>query len=412
MKILNFGSCNIDYVYDVDHIVQPGETLVADGLSKFPGGKGLNQSIAIAKAGAEVYFAGCIGTDDTMLRPILKQAGVDISNLLAVEEPTGQAIIQVDKHGENSIVIYRGANGAVTKEYIDEVLVPFEKGDILLLQNEISNLLYLVEKAAKKGMKIILNPSPFKDTLKKINLNDLYCVMLNETEAMQWCGSEHPYDFLVWAQKEYPQLQVVLTLGKKGSIFLKAGELYRQQAYKVSAVDTTAAGDTFTGYFVAGLCSELKMPEVLKRASAASAIAVSKKGAASSIPTYKEVEALIDTMQPGVIDSQKEREEIVKSYISAHLSDIKLGDIAGLLGYNEDHAGRWIRKCFGMSFSDLLQKERCRAAADYLCNTELTVEEIIGKVGYSNGSFFRKIFSEYYQMSPKEYRKISRNNKF
>ena len=154
------------------------------------------------------------------------------------------------------------------------------------------------------------------------------------------------------------------------------------------------------------------MPEVLKRASAASAIAVSKKGAASSIPTYKEVEALIDTMQPGVIDSQKEREEIVKSYISAHLSDIKLGDIAGLLGYNEDHAGRWIQKCFGMSFSDLLQKERCRAAADYLCNTELTVEEIIGKVGYSNGSFFRKIFSEYYQMSPKEYRKISRNNKF
>ena len=409
MKILNFGSCNVDYVYDVDHIVRPGETLVADKLSKFPGGKGLNQSIAIAKAGAKVYFAGCIGEDDTMLRPILKQAGVDINNLLPVKEPTGQAIIQVDKNGENSIVIYRGANGAVTKEYIDKVLGQFEKGAILLLQNEISNLLYLIEKAAEKGMKIILNPSPFEEALKKIDLNDLYCVMLNETEAMQWCGSEHPYDFLIWAQKEYPQLQVVLTLGKKGSIFLKNGELYRQQAFKVSAVDTTAAGDTFTGYFVAGLCGETEIPQSLRRASAASAIAVSKKGAASSIPTCEEVEQLIDTMQLSAMDGQKEREEIVKSYVSAHLSDIKLSDVAGLLGYNEDHASRWIQKYFGMSFSDLLQKERCRAAAEYLQNTELTIEEIIRKVGYSNGSFFRKIFQEYYQMSPKEYRRNKRN---
>lgn len=144
MKILDFGSCNIDYVYGVEHIVQPGETLVADTLSKFPGGKGLNQAIAIAKAGVEVYFAGCIGEDDTMLRPILKQAGVEISNLLPVKEPTGQAIIQVDKNGENSIIIYRGANGAVTKEQIDKVLKQFEEGDLLLLQNEVSNLLYRI----------------------------------------------------------------------------------------------------------------------------------------------------------------------------------------------------------------------------------------------------------------------------
>ena len=411
MKILDFGSCNIDYVYDVEHIVQPGETLVAEKLSKFPGGKGLNQSIAIAKTGASVHFAGCIGEDDTMLRPILKQAGVDITHLLPVKEPTGQAIIQVDKSGENSIVIYRGANGAVTKEYIDKVLGQFEKGDILLQPNEISNLLYLIEKAAEKGMKIILNPSPFEETLKKIDLNDLYCVMLNETEAMQWCGSEHPYDFLIWAQKEYPQLQVVLTLGKKGSIFLKNGELYRQQAFKVSAVDTTAAGDTFTGYFVAGLCKGLENSEILRRASAASAIAVSRKGAASSVPTCEEVDAQIDSMQMSIVDSQKEREEIVKSFILAHLSDIKLADVAGLLGYNEDHAGRWVQKYFDMSFSELVQKERCRAAAEYLRNTERSIEEIIRRVGYSNGSFFRKIFFEYYQMSPREFRNVKGGTK-
>lgn len=293
MKILDFGSCNIDYVYDAEHIVQPGETLVADKLSKFPGGKGLNQAIAIAKAGAPVYLAGCVGEDDMMLRPVLKQAGVDISNLQTVSEPTGHAIIQVDKNGENSIVIYRGANGAVTKEYIDRVLDQFDSGDILLLQNEISNLLYLIKKAAEKSMKIILNPSPFEEQLKKIDLRDLYCVMLNETEAMQWTGTTLATGFLDWAQKEYPNLQVVLTLGKKGSIFLRKGELYKQQAFPVSAVDTTAAGDTFTGYFVAGLSKGMDISEVLRRASAASAIAVSRKGAASSIPTYDEVDVFI-----------------------------------------------------------------------------------------------------------------------
>ena len=277
MKILDFGSCNIYYVYDAEHIVQPGETLVADKLSKFPGGKGLNQAIAIAKAGAPVYLAGCVGEDDMMLRPVLKQAGVDISNLQTVSEPTGHAIIQVDKNGENSIVIYRGANGAVTKEYIDHVLQQFDSGDILLLQNEISNLLYLIKKAAEKGMKIILNPSPFEEQLKRIDLRDLYCVMLNETEAMQWTGTKLVSDFLDWVQKEYPDLQVVLTLGKKGSIFLRKGEQYKQQAFSVSAVDTTAAGDTFTGYFVAGLCKGMDISEVLRRASAASAIAVSRK---------------------------------------------------------------------------------------------------------------------------------------
>lgn len=293
MKILDFGSLNIDYVYDVEHIVQPGETLVAEALSKFPGGKGLNQAISIAKAGAQVYFAGCIGEDDTILRKTLKQADVDISNLLSVKEPTGQAIIQVDKNGENSIVIYRGANNTVTTEYVDRVLAQFKAGDILLIQNEINNIMYLIKQAAEKGLRIILNPSPFEEKLKSIDLNDLYCVILNETEAIQWSNSKQPEDFLQWVQKEYPNLRAVLTLGKKGSIYLENGQLYKQQAFKVLTVDTTAAGDTFTGYFVAGLCAGMEITEVLRRASVAAAIAVSRKGAASSIPACSEVEAIM-----------------------------------------------------------------------------------------------------------------------
>ena len=145
MKILDFGSCNIDYVYDVEHLVLPGETLMASNLSKFPGGKGLNQSIAIAKAGAHVYLAGCIGEDDTILRPILKQADVDISNLLPVKEPTGHAIIQVDKNGENSIVIYRGANGAVSNNNVDN------GGNTNNNQTNVSNDFISMLKVSKTG---------------------------------------------------------------------------------------------------------------------------------------------------------------------------------------------------------------------------------------------------------------------
>ena len=226
MRILNFGSCNIDIVYDVDHIAQPGETIVAERLSRFPGGKGLNQAIAIAKAGTDVCMAACVGEDDTMLRPFLTQAGVDISNVLSVKEATGQAIIQVDKKGENSIIIYRGANGAITKAYIDEVLNKFKAGDILVLQNEISNLFYLIDQAAKKGMRIVLNPSPFENVLKEIDLHKLYCLLLNETEAMQWSGGNDPYEFLNWVKNEYPHLCVVLTLGEKGCVYLQNNKFF------------------------------------------------------------------------------------------------------------------------------------------------------------------------------------------
>lgn len=405
MKILTFGSCNVDYVYGVPHIVAPGETLVAENLSLFPGGKGLNQAIAIAKAGVPVYFAGCIGKEDTMLRPLMKQAGVDLTYLQPVDIPTGQAIIQVDKDGENSIFIYRGANGAVTPEHIDHVLANFDPGDILLLQNEISNLMYLIDRAAAKGMRIILNPSPFEEALKEIDLTKLYCVIVNETEASQWAGTEHPFDFLFWVQQRHPSLKVVLTLGKKGSIFFQNGKCCRQQAYKTTAVDTTAAGDTFTGYYVAGLYREEPTDQIFAKASAASAIAVSRMGAASSIPTYDEVTSMITTMTQYASDSPEEQQQAVLSYLSAHLTDVTLSDLAALLDYTEDYTGKWIRRRFGLNFSELLQQERCRVAADYLIHTNLPVEEIIRMTGYSNGSFFRQIFQKYYHEQPLEYRR-------
>ena len=185
MKILNLGSCNIDYVYSLDHIVNKGETETTFRLDIFPGGKGLNQSIAASKAGAKVFHAGCIGADSEILTNILSESGVDISYLEKTNDKNGHAIIQVDKNGSNSIFLFPGTNNAITKEYVDSVLEHFNSGDIILLQNEINNVGYIVDKAYQKNMCIILNPSPFNEKLKKIDFDKLTYLMLNELEAKE-----------------------------------------------------------------------------------------------------------------------------------------------------------------------------------------------------------------------------------
>lgn len=287
MKILNFGSCNIDYVYSLDHIVEPGETETSYKLEIFPGGKGLNQSIALAKAGAKVYHAGCIGEDGGMLKDILVESKVDTAYLKTVDGKNGHAVIQVTSGGENSIFLYPGSNEMVEKEYIDSVLENFETGDILLLQNEISNVDYLVEEAYKKGMCIILNPSPFNEKISKIDFNMLSYIILNEIEAA--AVAETQEESISRIKNKYPNLKIMLTLGSKGCVYSDDTQEIMQKAYKVKAVDTTAAGDTFTGYFVAGISNENEIKEVLKTASIASAIAVSRNGAAPSIPDKNEV---------------------------------------------------------------------------------------------------------------------------
>lgn len=293
MKILNFGSCNIDYVYEVSHTVQPGETLAAKNLQHFPGGKGLNLSIAVAKAGVPVYHAGCVGEDDNLLQPILKENGVDLRFLKVISEPTGHAIIQVDENGENCIIIYGGANVAITKEHIDEVLSEFGEGDLLFLQNEINNLEYIIEEAYKRGMRILFNPSPYREELKKLDFNKLYAVLLNQLEARAFSGKTEPMECLLALREMYPHLQVVITLGKNGCIYADGQEIYTQPSYSVDVVDTTAAGDTFSGYFVSGLYRNESPEVILKNATAAAALATTRKGAAPSIPTRDEVEKFI-----------------------------------------------------------------------------------------------------------------------
>jgi len=294
MKILNFGSCNIDYVYSLDHIVEPGETETSYKMEIFPGGKGLNQSIAVARAGATIYHAGCIGEDGGMLKDILVESKVDTAYLKTVDGKNGHAVIQVTSGGENSIFLYPGSNEMVEKEYIDSVLENFETGDILLLQNEISNVDYLVEEAYKKGMCIILNPSPFNEKISKIDFNMLSYIILNEIEAA--AVAETQEESISMIKNKYPNLKIMLTLGSKGCVYSDDTQEISQAASKVKAVDTTAAGDTFTGYFVAGIATGEDIKDVLKMATVAAGISVTRKGAAPSIPEKEEVLDAIQKM--------------------------------------------------------------------------------------------------------------------
>ena len=296
MKVLCFGSLNIDYTYKVDHFVKKGETLSSDALHVFGGGKGLNQSVALAKAGCEVYHAGAIGEDGLFLLDMLKSSGAKTDYVkILKDEKTGHAIIQNDRSGDNCILLYGGANQAMNKSQVDEVLSHFEKGDYIVLQNEINELTYIVEKAHERGMIIILNPSPMNEKILALPLEIVDYFILNEIEAAQILGEEKGENES-WesvAEKlfdKFPKANIVLTMGGEGSLFKNKNESIRQQIYKVKAVDTTAAGDTFTGYFISGVLKHLPIKEAMDRASKASAIAVTRQGASPSIPVVSEVD--------------------------------------------------------------------------------------------------------------------------
>lgn len=290
MKVLNFGSLNIDYVYTVDHMVTAGETLASSGMSVFCGGKGLNQSIALARAGAQVFHAGMIGPEGGSLLEALLASGVDTRFVRTIQEKSGHTIIQVDRAGQNCILLYGGANRKISEDFVDEVLEAFEAGDVILLQNEISCLDVIMDRAYQKQMTIVLNPSPYDGNLDRCDLHKVSLFLLNEIEGQQLTGEREPEAILSRVRQLYPQAEVVLTLGGDGSIYQdQQGRQYRQAIYPVKAVDTTAAGDTFTGYFLAAAVSGASAPERLETAAKAAAIAVSRKGAAASIPRREEV---------------------------------------------------------------------------------------------------------------------------
>ncbi len=289
MKVLSFGSLNIDYVYQIDHIVSNGETESTSGMRENCGGKGLNQSIALARAGVSVWHAGMVGSEGQLLIDACVKNGVNTDFIRMTKGRSGHTIIQVDKNGNNSIILFGGANRCMTETFIDEVITNFESGDMIILQNEINLLDVIIDKAFSKGMKIVLNPSPYDKALDECDLKKVSYFILNEIEGNQMTGEKEPEKILAGIHEKYPDAKIVLTLGSEGSMYFDDGKIYRQGIYKVKAVDTTAAGDTFTGFFVASIIKGMKSEEGLSLAAKAAAIAVTKPGALDSIPALDEV---------------------------------------------------------------------------------------------------------------------------
>ena len=274
MRILNFGSLNIDNVYAVDHFIRPGETMSSLGMEVFCGGKGLNQAIAMARAGAQVWHAGAVGRNDgKKLLELLAESGVNTDFVRKTDGVSGHTIIQVDKNGQNCILLFGGANQEITPGQVDETLAHFEEGDILLLQNEINGLAGLIKKAAELPLELV------------------DCFILNEIEGADICGQEAKEEEIPQLLHEkYPRAVILLTLGSRGCIYYDGENRYEQPAFCVEAVDTTAAGDTFTGYFIASAVKGNSVPDALLKAAKAAAITVMGKGAAPSIPWDKQVE--------------------------------------------------------------------------------------------------------------------------
>ncbi len=290
MKIVNFGSLNIDFTFHVDQFVQPGQTIDSLDVTRSPGGKGLNQTIAIARAGHEVYHAGMIGEDGQFLKELLEKDGVHCRFLRTVEGETGKAFIQVDSKGQNCIVINGGANRLNTEAVCDEILDAFAPGDMLLLQNEIACVNYLISKAAERGMIVALNPSPLNKALLEGPLDKVSLFILNEDEAIGITGKNDPMETIDELVSRYPNARVILTLGSKGAVYAYKDERITQPAFEVNTVDTTGAGDTFTGYVIATMAQTRPMRECLTRAAKAASIAVTRTGAASAIPYADEVQ--------------------------------------------------------------------------------------------------------------------------
>ncbi|XOV81618.1 MAG: ribokinase [bacterium] len=301
-KLVNVGSLCIDLVYSVPAIVKAGETLASGTRQVFAGGKGLNQSIAAARAGAQVLHFGAVGDDGDMLLQQLQQEGVDVSGVQRLPGPSGQAIIQVDAEGQNAIVISGGSNRQLSPQLIEQAVAQLQGDDWILLQNEVNDVGEMMKQAAQRGAKIAFNVAPPDERIFQYPIELLQLLVVNEPEAMALAKQPSTQSAFTRLVELYPATHIVLTRGKDGLLCYDAQtrQQHEKGTFKVNAVDETAAGDAFVGYLLASLVEGKSLPDALPEASAAGALAVTAAGAAPSIPSAEAVRALLQA-QPDAL---------------------------------------------------------------------------------------------------------------
>jgi len=286
MTVYNLGSINADVFYTLPHLVGPGETLAASSLYEGLGGKGANMSVAVARAGSVVHHIGAVGADGAWAIERLADYGVGTSFIQTVDDKTGHAIIMVDDNGENAIVIYSGANLRVSDANIAQALGQAKAGDFFITQNE-TNAQALAAKTAKDaGLRVVYAAAPFDASAATAVLPYLDLLILNQIEAEQLERATG------MPAHELPIADVIVTLGSSGCLWHdnSAGTETKFAAQKVTPIDTTGAGDTFTGFVLAALDQGKSMAEAIDLGTKAAAIMVTRKGTADVIPTLAEVE--------------------------------------------------------------------------------------------------------------------------
>lgn len=291
MTVFNLGSVNADHFYRLPHLPRPGETLAVLSYGSGLGGKGANQSVALARAGVAVRHIGAVGADGGWMAQRLSGAGVDCRHLRELPGASGHAIIEIDAAGENAILIHPGVNRALTPALAEEALTEAQPGDWLVLQNETSAQAEAAGIAAGRGMKIVYSAAPFEAEAVRAVLEHVSVLILNEVEAAQLSEA------FGLPLMELPVPVLVVTLGGRGALWhdLEAQTTLRAPAFAVTPVDTTGAGDTFAGYLVAGLSQGLSPQAALRLASGAAALKVTRAGTADAIPARAEVEEFLAT---------------------------------------------------------------------------------------------------------------------
>ena len=289
MTIYNLGSINIDHLYMLERIPKPGETLSSLETHITIGGKGLNISVAANRSGADVRHIGVVSSADPSVLDMIAGLGLDSALISQVDVQTGHAIIYVDENSENSIVVHGGANLCFSESQIRTALSSAQPDDWLVLQNETNANEIGISIAREKGMQIALVAAPFNAKTMPEQIEKVDLVSMNKTESELFevisgtsIGNLKSIDFLI-------------TYGADGAVFLSDGEARRIAAHKVHSIDTTGAGDTFFGVFMAHYTSRGCVETALKKANAAAALIVQRRGVASVVPSQKEIDTFLET---------------------------------------------------------------------------------------------------------------------
>lgn len=288
MAIFNLGSINVDHFYQVPHLPEPGETVVSDDYTYGLGGKGANQSVAAACGGAKVVHIGAIGANAKWTREKLESFGIESDHIATLDMPTAHAVIYVDMVGENAIVISGGANLAQDEALITIALDDSVAGDFCLLQNETNKVAFTAELAKEKGLRVVYSAAPFDAAKTAQILPFIDILVLNEIEARQLA------DALGVTAAHLPVAEVLVTKGARGAEFRSGGQEISVPAFAVEPVDTTGAGDTYLGFFIAGLDASMDAKGAMTFAAAAAALQVTRQGTTEAIPSLKDVKEFLE----------------------------------------------------------------------------------------------------------------------